>query len=138
MVVFARAQGGLREMPVVDRIGEALRLQAEAGMRKMPLPADTGADRTQDGAGIELQAGLGGGDLHRDLAVGRYGAGRDVAGAADRRQGAEHKIDVVVERLSVLHEADRARLPEIEWSAGDADDLASRDQRRIELGGEGT
>ena len=123
-------------MAPIGRIGERLRLEAQAGVRAVMGAVEARRRAIQLRRVVDLHAGLGAVQLQRQAVQRRAQLGdRRQPGLVGRARGDE--IRVVGLSRGV---ADRARSAEVEGRAGDRADLAGGDQfvvgRRVEVADE--
>ena len=139
LIQFARFQKDRREVGLVRRIREMLRLQAESAVFLIRLPASTDDRTIEEITGIKLHPRLRGEDLH-------FSSGRRLIHRCCQRQLVfifliEHKVMIVPLAQFLDAVADRRRFRHIKRRPFDGPDLARRNQalvhRRIIAGIEG-
>src|SRR5271170_5326924 len=74
-VFFVRSQDAVGKMAPIGRVGKHLRLEAETGVRAIVRAVEAGDGTIQFGCVIELNAGLGRTQLHRQPILGRMESG---------------------------------------------------------------
>ncbi len=115
-----------REIVVVGRVGEELRLEADAGIRAVAPAAEARHGDVDVGAVVELDARLGRPDVEGDAALVRFEAG--LVARLGRLRRRDDQVDVVGEALAVVHQADRRERAAVVAGAVNRPDLSGGDE----------
>ena len=127
LVLVLRPQHAIGEVAAVGRIGESLRLKRQARMRAVVLAVQSGRGAIEGRRAVELDAGLGREQAHRQTVLGRTQR-RDLRKTVLVGLERGDEIGVVRRQRRI---ADRAGGAKVVRRAGDGEDLAGRNKLRV-------